>query len=150
MAAAEQPLLHRLEAMLPAAHPLVRGEAVLDEVQRAARLEDAAYLRQRGCDLRDRAERPGTQGGVEAVVLEWQRLAVQAGPLHADVGHSQAFLGQLPANVRGLDCCDPRHRVGVERNVEPGAEAELDDLTAEPGAHSAALAAGPSWPRMRR
>ena len=45
VAAAEQPLLHRLEPALPATHALVRGHPVLDEVQPASGPEDAPHLR---------------------------------------------------------------------------------------------------------
>src|SRR3954470_21140855 len=44
VAAAEQPFLHRLETMLPATYPLVRGEAMFEEAKRAARLEDPTHF----------------------------------------------------------------------------------------------------------
>ena len=63
------------------AHVLVGGEAVLGEVQRAAGLQHAADLAQGGVDVGDRAHRPGRERGVEAVVRERQRRAVEAGAL---------------------------------------------------------------------
>jgi len=76
--AAEQALLDRLEAVLPAADPLVGGQPMLDEVQRSARLEHPPQLGKGGCDVGDRAHRPGGERGIEAVVAEGQRLAIQA------------------------------------------------------------------------
>src|SRR5262245_54828549 len=78
VAASEDPLLHRLEAMLPPPDPLVRRQAVLDESHRTARLEHAPNLRQCPLDVGDGAHRPGREGGVEAVVLERKRLSVEA------------------------------------------------------------------------
>jgi len=77
VASAEDSLLHRLEASLPAADPLVGGQPVLDEVQGPAGLEDAPQFTKGGGDVGDGAHRPGGQGGVVAVVREGQRLAVQ-------------------------------------------------------------------------
>src|SRR5262245_8124514 len=88
--ASEDTLLDRLEAMLPPANPLVRGQAVLDEAQRAARLEHAPNLRQRPLDVGDGAHRPGREGGVEAVVLERKRLPVEARSFDRNIRCPQA------------------------------------------------------------
>ena len=60
VAAPERPFLQRFEPMLPATHPLVRGEAVFDEVQRASGLENASHLGQGG----------GTSGIVHSVHVD--------------------------------------------------------------------------------
>jgi hypothetical protein len=75
----------------------------LVHVQRSARLQDAPDLRERGGEVRDRAERPRRQRGVEAVVGEGKRLAVQAGPLDGDRRGAHALRAQLPTHVRRLD-----------------------------------------------
>ena len=138
VAAAEQPLLDGLEAVLPAAHALVRRQPVLEEVQRPAGLEDAPQLAQRGGDVGDGAQRPGREGGVEAVVGERQRLAVQPGPPHRDARRGDALARQLPADVGRLDGGDLRDGRRVERDVQAGAEADLDDVAREARADPAA------------
>ena len=85
MATAEDPLLNRLEAMLPSLDARVGCEPVLDEVQGAPGLEDAAQLAQRRVDVRDRAHRPRREGGIEAVVLEGKAGGVQAGAMHGHI-----------------------------------------------------------------
>ena len=72
VAAAEEPLLHRVEAVLPAAHSLVRGQPVLEEVQGPTGLEDPSQLAQGADSVGNGAQRPGGQGGVVTVVLERQ------------------------------------------------------------------------------
>jgi hypothetical protein len=85
MAAAEGALLNRLEPVLPALHALVGHQPVLDEVQGPAGFQHASQLEQCGLDIGDRAQRPGRQRGVAAVVGERQRLAIQSGPLDRDI-----------------------------------------------------------------
>src|SRR4029077_13049410 len=65
--AAEQPLLHWFETVLPTLHLVVGSETVLDEVQSPAGLQDSAELCQRGGDVRNCAHRPGRQRCVLAV-----------------------------------------------------------------------------------
>ena len=136
----EQPFLHGLESMLPAAHSLVRGQAVLDEVQGPSGFEHAPQLGKRGCEIRDRAHRPSGQRGVEAVVLEWERLSVESSSLHRDARRPQAFLGELPADVGRLDRGNPGDSVGIKRDVEPRAEADLNDIALETPRRPAAAA----------
>ena len=66
---------------------------------------------------------------------ERQRLPVEAGPLDRDRGGPHPLGRQLPAEVGRLDGRDPRHGARVEGDVEARAEADLDDLAREPGAH---------------
>jgi len=58
VAAAGQPLLQRLQPVLPAAHPLVLSQPVLDEVRRPARLQDLVRLGQCRRRVRDGAQAP--------------------------------------------------------------------------------------------
>ena len=132
MAAPEHPFLQRLEAMLPATHPLVWGQTVLEEVQGAAGLENPPHLGKGGGHVRNRAQRPRGQRGIEAVVLERQRLAIQAGPLHRDARLSHTFLGQPPAHVGRLDGGNPGNGRRVEGDVVARAKAQLDDASFEP------------------
>ena len=70
VATAEQALLHRFEAMLPALHRVIGGQPVLDEVQRAAGLEHPAHFGQRRGHIRNGAHRPGRQGRVATRVRQ--------------------------------------------------------------------------------
>src|SRR6266542_6255899 len=96
VAPAEHALLEWLQPSLPALYRLVRGQAVLDEVQRAARLEHPTELTQGGRNVRDRAQRPRRNGGVEAGVGERQGLAVQPGSLYRNARPLDTLAGQLP------------------------------------------------------
>ena len=132
-------LLHGLEAVLPPLHRLVGREAVLDEVQSAARLQDAAQLAQRRVEVGDRAHRPGRQRRVERVVAERQRRAVEARALDRDGARVESLAGELPADVGRFDRGDAGDRRGVVGHVQPGPEPDLDDLAGEPVAHAPAL-----------
>src|SRR5207248_1416297 len=70
MASAEEPLLYRVEPSLPATYRLVRRQAVLDEVQAPAWLENTPQLAQGGSDVRNRAQCPGGQGSVKTLIQE--------------------------------------------------------------------------------
>ena len=116
---------------MPAAHPLVGGQPVLKEVQGPPRPEDPPQLAQGGGHVGDGAQRPRGQGAVEAVVGKWQRLPVQTRPTHLDFRRTEPLAGQSPARVGRLDRGDPGDQRGIEGNVEPRAEADLDDLAGQ-------------------
>ena len=78
VASAEQALLDRLEAVLPAPDRLVGGESVLEEVERPARLEHPADLAQGGGDVGNGAQGERGQGGVAAVVGQGERSGRRA------------------------------------------------------------------------
>ena len=86
-----------LQAMLPAAHSLVRGQPMLEEVQRPTGLEDPSQLAKRADSVGNRAQRPSGQSGVVTVVFERQRLTIQPGACHRDTCCPQAPVGQLPS-----------------------------------------------------
>jgi hypothetical protein len=119
---------------------------VFDEVQGASGLEDAPHLGEGGGHVRDRAQRPSREGGVIAVVREGQGLAIQAGPFDRHAGGLQPFLRELPADVGRLDRGDPLNGLGVERDVEPRAETDLDDIPLEPFADPATQRLGALQP----
>jgi len=64
VAPAEQSLLQWVEASLPAAHILVGGQPVLQEVQSPSGLEDPPHLAQGGSGVGNGTQRPRGQGGV--------------------------------------------------------------------------------------
>jgi len=65
----------------------------------------------------DRAEGPGRQRRVAAVVGERQRLAVQAGPVDRDGGRLEPFVGEFPGHLGGVDGSDVADRPRVEGHV---------------------------------
>ena len=143
VAAAEDPLLHRFEAMLPAADPLVGGQPVFDEVQGPSGLEDAPHL------AKGRRRHPGS-----CTASRWTARCRSCCPRTAATGRPdrtsapgcssrrRRLLGQFPADVGGLDRGDARDGRRIERDVEPRAEADLDDLPLEPVADAAAQRLG--------
>jgi hypothetical protein len=80
--AAEQTLPERIETVLPPAHSGVRREAVLDEMQRAAGLEETPHLAQRCGDVGNGAHRSRPERSVEAVIRKRKRLGVRGGAVH--------------------------------------------------------------------
>ena len=74
VAAAGKARPQRIEPVLPACHSRLRRAAVLDEAQRSARPQNAAYLGQRERRIRDRSQGPGRHDGVDAVAVERDRL----------------------------------------------------------------------------
>src|SRR6476661_6310622 len=132
VAAGEGPLLERLEAVLPAPHPLVGGEAVLEEVQATARPEHPPHLGERSREVGDGAQGQRGQHRVGARVLEAERLAVEVAPDDGDEAAGAAVGAEVPCHVRRLDGDDAGDLPRVEAEVGPAAEAELDDLALQP------------------
>src|SRR4051794_8237513 len=64
MAATDEPLLQRVEPLLPSSNLRIAGESVLQEVERAAGPHEASYLRQSRERVGDRAQREGAQRAV--------------------------------------------------------------------------------------
>jgi hypothetical protein len=64
VAAAEEWLGHRFETALTAGHLRVGGDAVLDEVESATRLDEAADLAEGGVDVGNGTQRPGGENGI--------------------------------------------------------------------------------------
>ena len=131
VAPAEEPLLQRIEPVLPAAHLLVRGQSVFDEVQRAARLEDPPHLAQRGGGVGDGAQRPGGQRGVVAVVGHGSdcpsRPARRPGPATPRGAWPPASSRRRRARPRR-----PGDGRRVEGDIEPRPEPDLDDRPCRP------------------
>src|SRR6185312_9308514 len=69
-AATEQALFKGVESALPALHRIVRRQTVFDEVERAAGFEHPAYFGEGSGWVGDRAQGPGRQRRVAAVVGE--------------------------------------------------------------------------------
>ena len=69
-AAAGDALLDAVQAVLPARDAGVGAEAVLEEVERAARPQHAVHLAHRAGGVGDRAQRERAQRGVDRRVVE--------------------------------------------------------------------------------
>lgn len=104
-------------------------------MQGRARPQYPPQLAQRGGHVGDGTQRPGAQRDVVTAVRERERLAVQVGPLYQDRGRGNTSGGQLPGRVRGLYRRDAGYGWRMESNVQPGTEADLDNVTGEPAAH---------------
>jgi hypothetical protein len=78
-------LPERLYPLLPSCDGRIRSVAVFHEVKRGTGLQDAMQLAKRGTDIRDRAQRPRGQYGIESLGREVQSLAAQSGWLHRHV-----------------------------------------------------------------
>ena len=61
-----------------------------------------------------------------------QRLTVESGSGDRHARRLEPFAGQLPTGIGRFDRGDARHGVRIERDVESRAEADLDDLAAQP------------------
>jgi hypothetical protein len=102
-------------------------------------LEDPPHLAQGGRGIGDCAQRPGGQSGVKAAMGEWQRLVVQAEAMHRPKRRFETFVGQPPAEVRGLNRSDALNFRRVGGDVEPGADPDFDDISREALADPAAV-----------
>jgi hypothetical protein len=79
--------------------------------------------------IEDRAQRPGGQSGVKAVIGEGQRLAVEAGALHWDARGVEAVGSESPSQVGGFDRGDTRNLRRVKGDVVSRAEPDFDDVS---------------------
>src|SRR3954452_23233982 len=131
VATAEQPLLHAVEPLLPTANPDIGRRAVLDEVQSAARPQHARHLAHGGDRVRNRAEAPRAQGGINRLVGERQPLSVQTDHVDIHRAGGDALRSEPHPHARRLDGVQASDRPRDERQVVPGPEADLDDLAGQ-------------------
>ena len=87
--AAEEWLVDRLEAALTAGHFRIGGNAVLDEVEGAAGLEDTVDLGEGGVQEGNRAERPRRQDGVRGHARQVDAFTGEAGGVNLSVARSR-------------------------------------------------------------
>ena len=125
-----EPLVERFEAALPARYRGIGGMPMLDEVERAARLQYASQLLERVGQIGNRAQRPGREHRIERLGRQVQLLAVEPGQLHRGRRPGDAGFGDPHADGRRFDRQDLRDLGWVVRNVESGAEPDLDDIAA--------------------
>ena len=108
---------------------------MLDEVQHASWLQDAAHLGDGGHRIRDGAEAPGAENGVGRVVRQWQALAVETDHLDRNAGCCDAVTRQLDGPAGRLDGAHAGDARWHERQVVAGAETDLDDVAGQARAH---------------
>ena len=114
----------------------VRTSTVLDEMERATRLQYSTDLGQRCVDVRDRAQRPGGECGVELSRRKVQFFAGEACELNLDRGRSDPRLGNSQTQSGWFDSGDSLNAVGVVRSVQPSPKADLDDVARESRTHT--------------
>ena len=76
--------LPRIKSTLPDRHTRVLSQAVLEKVERAARMHHSPQFRQGKSSIGNRAQRERREGAVTAGVIEWDGLAVEADMLDRD------------------------------------------------------------------
>ena len=75
---------------------------------------------------------------IDAVRLQGQRLPVQPDVVDDDPARRDPRGGQLAAQCRWIDGQYPGDRLGIVRDIEPGAEADLEHLTGKISSHAGA------------
>jgi hypothetical protein len=100
MTPARERLPERFYPFLPPCDARIGRVAVFDEVERAAGLEDANQLGESPIDVRDRAQRPRGQRGIEAVGWE-----VQCSPVSPAGSSGTSFFSTRGLAMR-MDTCD--------------------------------------------
>ena len=141
VAAAEDAAIQRIAPGLAAGHLRVRREAVLDEVQRAAGTEHAADLGQGRAQVGDRAQGPGREHMVDALIVEGQRLGVQADVLDRHGARGDSFRGQFAPGGGRIDGPDVGQAGRVIGHVAARAEADLEHVAAQPAGDAGAQTA---------
>ncbi len=141
VAAAGDALLEAVEAVLPAGDAGLGAQPVLEEVELAARAQDPAQLVQRGVDVGDGAEGERAECGVDRCVGQRDRLAVEPDELDLDRRRGDPVRSTRPADGRRLDREHPLDLRRIDGDVQPGAEADLDDGAAQAGRDLGAMAA---------
>src|SRR3954452_1522099 len=114
------------DPVLPLRELRIVGADVLEEEQAPARLQDARDLAQRRFLVRDAAENEGHDHGVEGCVREREAFDARIddlrgrrdllGALNETTAHVLVRLGQH----------QPRHRLGIVRQIEPGSGPDLE------------------------
>jgi hypothetical protein len=101
---------------------------MLKEQEPAAGLEDAAHFAQGLVNLIDAAQRERADDAIESACLKGQLFAADNPLVHFDSRLPDAPLRQpVHAGVR-LDDGDPGNALGIKRQVQPGSEADLQNL----------------------
>lgn len=127
MAAAGQALLPWLETVLPPRDPVIGCDPVLEEVEPATGPDNPAEFGERERDIGDHAQGERGERAVTAPVLERQELRVGARIDDLDPGVSPPALGQAAGDTSGFNGVDHLDLRGEVVEVEPRAEADLDD-----------------------
>ena len=129
--AAAQSLLQAVEAVLLVRDGRIGTQAVLEEVEGATRPQHATHLAERARDIGNRAQRERAQGGVDGRVVEWELRTVEADELHVDRRRVDARLREPARDERRIDCVHASHFGWIERDIEPRAESDLDDVAGQ-------------------
>jgi len=134
VAAAEHPLLGRIEPSLPAGDRGIRRRAVLGDVDGAAGPEHPGDLLQGGVSIGDGAQREGDENGVDGAVGKIEPLTVEAGPRDRSCAFGTMLGRDVSGPVGRLDGQDARNGLRIQRTVQTRPEAQFQDSAVEPGA----------------
>ncbi len=132
MAPIGQATLPGVNSTLPDRDPRVGGKTVLEKVERTAGTHHAAQFGEGKAGVRDRAQSERGQGSFTAGVIEGDGLAVETDMLDPDGRRGDSTGGQPPGHLGRFDRKDDIDRGRVVRDIESGAEADLDNPTVQP------------------
>src|SRR6516162_3427220 len=107
------PLPIRRQTMLPASNPNFRRQTVLDEQQPPAWLSNPPHLDQRGDRIRDRAQRPGHNDGIEGRVGKRNMLRRSPDERHRNTRMGHPAPCQTQQFGRGVETNNPTHRWAI-------------------------------------
>ena len=116
------------------------GNDVLVEVESPARADNSAQLGQGALLVGDRAEHEGGDPRIEGLIRGGQRSRDSVDHLDRDRRLGCGLARRFAQHALRLDRENPFHRLGVEREVEPVASADLDHLAFQSGQELAAVA----------
>src|SRR5947209_861282 len=131
VAPAGEALVERLQAPLPFGDAFVRRVTVLYEVEGAIRLQHASDLLECVLEIRDRAQGPRREDGVEALRRQVEALTSQSGQLDSDWRSVDPGFCDSHADFGGLDGRHLREALRIERSVEARSESDLHDVTVQ-------------------
>jgi hypothetical protein len=124
----EQPSRQRLRALLPPPYSRFRRQAVFEEDEFAAGLEDSFDTAQRFHDTGNGAEREGAHDGIDRIIRQGDAFAREAQELDVEARPAPLPLGQsnhLPIRFERIDLAHLRGIVVSE--VDAGTDADFQD-----------------------
>ncbi len=105
---------------------------MLEKMERTAGTHDSAQFGEGKAGIGDGAQSERRQGCITAGVIEGDGLAVETDMLDGDRRRGDSTGGQPPSHLGRFDRKDNIDRGWVVRDIESGAEADLDHPTVQP------------------
>ena len=132
MAAAREAAPHGGQAVLPARHARLRRAPMLDEQEAAARAQHAPDLRERAQRVGDAAQGPAHHHVVDRGVAERDVFGPPLAQLDREMHPHGVSPGDLQQLARRVEAEQQLDVARVERQVEPGADPDLEHPAARP------------------